>query len=84
MALVITLGLLVLVILVVVAIYYLAKAIVYLAVNTIVGLIILGVLKWLGLLSGLNIGIWDVVLTAIGGVVGVLIIILLYFLGYDI
>ncbi|MBU6998593.1 MAG: hypothetical protein HXS41_01740 [Theionarchaea archaeon] len=84
MALVITLAMLILVILVVVAIYYLAKAIVYLAANTIVGLIILAVLKWLGLLSGLNIGLWDVILTAIGGVVGVFIIILLYFLGYDI
>ncbi len=77
-------GALILVIIIVVAIYMLSKAIKYLAVNTIIGLILLAVLKLLGVIPRLRIGLWDVVLTAIGGVIGVFIIVLLYFLGYDI
>jgi len=85
MPLVITaLGALILVVIIIVALYILFKAIKYLAVNTIVGLIILALLKWLGILKGMHIGLWDVILTAIGGVIGVFIIVLLYFLGYDI
>ncbi|MGD2247355.1 MAG: hypothetical protein PVF58_03045 [Candidatus Methanofastidiosia archaeon] len=78
------LGALIIVIIAVVVLYILIEAIKYLAVNTIIGLIILGVLKFLGLIDGLQIGLWDVVLTAIGGVIGVFIILLLYFIGYDI
>lgn len=77
-------GALILVIIIVVAIYMLSKAIKYLAVNTIIGLILLAVLKLLGVIPRLRIGLWDVLLTAIGGVIGVFIIVLLYFLGYDI
>ena len=85
MPLVITaLGALILVVIIIVALYILFKAIKYLAVNTIVGLIILALLQWLGILKGMHIGLWDVILTAIGGVIGVFIIVLLYFLGYDI
>ncbi len=79
-----TIGALILVIIIVVALYFLLKAIAYLAVNTIIGLIILGILKWLGIISGMDIGLWDVIITAVGGVIGVFIIVLLYFLGYDI
>jgi hypothetical protein len=78
------LGILILVAIIVVALYILFKAAVYLAVNTIVGLIILGILKWLGIISEMEIGLWDVVITAVGGVIGVFIIVLLFFLGYDI
>lgn len=78
------LGALILVIIIVVALYVLFHAAKYLAVNAIVGLIILVILKWLGVIPQLHIGLWDVIITAIGGVVGVFIIILLYFLGYDI
>ncbi len=78
------LGALILVVIIVVALYILFHAAKYLAVNAIVGLIILAVLKWLGIISKMHIGLWDVIITAIGGVVGVFIIILLYFLGYDI
>jgi len=84
MPLILSLGALILVIIIVVAIYILFKAIKYLAVNAIVGLILLALLKWVGILSGMHIGLWDVILTAIGGVIGVFIIVLLYFLGYDI
>ncbi len=85
MPLIITaLGALILVVIIIVALYILFKAIKYLAVNTIVGLIILALLQWLGILEGMHIGLWDVILTAIGGVIGVFIIVLLYFLGYDI
>lgn len=75
---------LILVAIIIVVIYLLSKAIKYLAVNTIVGLILLVILKWLGVVPGLRIGLWDIALTAIGGVIGVFIIVLLYFLGYDI
>lgn len=78
------LGALILVVIIIVALYILFKAIKYLAVNTIVGLIILALLKWLGVLEGMNIGLWDVIITAVGGVIGVFIIVVLYFLGYDI
>jgi hypothetical protein len=78
------LGALILVIIIVVALYFLVKALKYLAINTIIGLVLLALLKWLGILSGLQIGLWDVVLSAVGGVIGVFIIIVLYFLGYDI
>lgn len=84
MPIIITLGALILVIIIIVAIYILFEAIKYLAVNAIVGLILLAILKWLGILAGMHIGLWDVVLAAIGGVIGVFIIVLLYFLGYDI
>lgn len=79
-----SLGALILVVIIIVAIYLLFKAIKYLAVNTIVGLILLAILKWLGILSGMRIGLFDVIITAVGGVIGVFIIVLLYFLGYDI
>lgn len=75
---------LIVVVIIVVAVYLLSKAIKYLAINTIVGLILLGVLKLLGVIPGMRIGLWDLVLTAIGGVIGVFIAVLLYFLGYDI
>ena len=78
------LGALILVIIIVVALYVLFHAAKYLAINAIVGLIILAILKWLGIISRMHIGLWDVIITAIGGVVGVLIILILYFLGYDI
>jgi hypothetical protein len=78
------LGALIIVIIAVVVLYILIEAIKYLAVNTIIGLIILGVLKILGVIPGLKIGLWDVVLTAIGGVIGVFIILLLYFMNIDI
>ena len=78
------LGLLILVVIIIVALYILIKAVKYFAVNTIVGLLILFLLKWLGALPRLDIGLWDVILTAVGGVIGVFIIIVLYFLGYDI
>ncbi|MBU7044354.1 MAG: hypothetical protein HXS47_12260 [Theionarchaea archaeon] len=77
------LGALILVVIIIVALFFLVKAIKYLAINTIIGLILLALLKWLGVLSGLQIGLWDVVLSAVGGVIGVFIIIILYFLGYD-
>lgn len=77
------LGALILVVIIIVALFFLVKAIKYLAINTIIGLILLALLKWLGVLSGLHIGLWDVVLSAVGGVIGVFIIIVLYFLGYD-
>ena len=77
-------GALILVVIIIVALYILVKAIKYFAINTIVGLIILALLKWLGVLKGMNIGLWDVILTAVGGVIGVFIVIVLYFLGYDI
>jgi len=80
----VSLGALILVIIIVVALYFLVKALKYLAINTIIGLVLLALLKWLGILSGLQIGLWDVVLSAVGGVIGVFIIIILYFLGYDI
>ena len=78
------LGALILVIILIVALYFLVKAIKYLAINTVIGLVLLALLKWLGILSGLQIGLWDVVLSAVGGVIGVFIVIVLYFLGYDI
>ncbi|MBU7032846.1 MAG: hypothetical protein HXS53_09965 [Theionarchaea archaeon] len=79
-----SLGALILVIILIVALYFLVKAIKYLAINTVIGLVLLALLKWLGILSGLQIGLWDVVLSAVGGVIGVFIVIVLYFLGYDI
>jgi len=84
MSLVLALGALILVCIIIVAIYILIKAVKYLAVNAIVGLILLAILKWVGVLSKMEIGLWDLVLTAIGGVIGVFIIVLLYYLGYDI
>lgn len=78
------LGALILVIIAVVVLYILIEAIKYLAVNTIIGLIILLGLKILGFVPGLNIGFIDIIITAIGGVLGVIIILLLYFIGYDI
>ncbi|MGD2073133.1 MAG: hypothetical protein PVG65_06560 [Candidatus Thorarchaeota archaeon] len=78
------LGILILVVIIIVALYFLIKAIKYLAINTIIGLVLLALLKWLGILTGLHIGLWDVALSAVGGVIGVFIIIVLYFLGYDI
>jgi hypothetical protein len=78
------LGALILVVIIIIALYFLIKAIKYLAINTIIGLILLALLKWLGILPKLDIGLWDVALSAVGGVIGVFIIIVLYFLGHDI
>lgn len=57
----------------------LVKALVKLAWNSIIGLIILGLLNLFGF--GIDINIWTVLITAVGGVVGVFIILILHFLG---
>ncbi|MCP1661522.1 MAG: sigmaK-factor processing regulatory BofA [Methanocalculus sp. MSAO_Arc1] len=66
-----------------VAIYYLLKKGVYLLYNAIIGIVILFILNATGLFGdpGIPINLVTILISAIGGILGVVIIILLHFLG---
>ncbi|RQD83809.1 MAG: sigmaK-factor processing regulatory BofA [Methanocalculus sp. MSAO_Arc2] len=63
-----------------IAIYYLLKKGVYLAYNAVIGIVILFILNATGL-TDIPINLVTILISAIGGIFGVIIIILLYLLG---
>lgn len=73
------LGLLVAVVVAVIAVYWLTKALKALLVNAIVGLLALFVAQWLGV--GVVISPWVILIVAIGGLPGALLVVALALLG---
>ncbi|WP_135852148.1 pro-sigmaK processing inhibitor BofA family protein [Halorussus salinus] len=73
------LGLLFAVVVAVVAVYWLTKAVKALLVNAVVGLLALFVAQWLGI--GVVVSPWVLLIVAIGGLPGALLVVALALLG---